>query len=262
MADLLDPSGITWKYYTPSKGSIWTAPNALQAICQPQLSAGVPVCTGAEWHANVDFANLGTDVLTDIQNCRLSNVSWVIPNGIWSDHAGVNVAGQPPTSGNLGPAWVAAVINSIGASGCKDSSGNTYWQDTAIIVTWDDWGGWSDHEAPPILFPGPPCTSTNCPGDYQLGFRVPLIVVSAYTPAGYIDNTPHDFGSILRMIEDIYGLSRLGFADSRATTDLANFFTLTTPRAYSMVVSTQPTSFFMSSSTLSAPAVDPDDDDE
>jgi phospholipase C len=268
MADLLDPAGITWKYYTPNKGSIWTAPNALQSLCVPAFdSAGNLFCSGSEWKTNVDAANLGTDILTDIANCKLSNVSWVIPNGIWSDHAAINIAGQPPSSGNLGPSWVAAVVNAIGtqatcASNTPDA-GQNFWENTAIIVTWDDWGGWSDHEPPPILSPGPPCTSTDCPGDYQLGFRVPLIVVSAYTPAGYIDNTVHDFGSILRMIEDLNGLGRLGFADSRATTDLANFFSMTTPRSFSQITGVlEPGSYFTGQAAAGATAVDPDDDNE
>jgi len=53
-----------------------------------------------------------------------------------------------------------------------------YWKDTAIFLTWDDWGGWYDHEPPTFL--------ASPEGDYQYGFRVPLIVISAYTPAGYV----------------------------------------------------------------------------
>ena len=78
-------------------------------------------------------------------------------------------------------------------------------------------------------------------GDYQYGFRVPLVVISAYTPAGYVNNDRHDFGSILRFIEFNFanlGLreGELGFADSRATTDLTEFFnTFRPPRPFTTI---------------------------
>lgn len=256
MADLLDGAKLSWKYYAPSAGSIWTAPNAIEAICGPVFDpSGNLICNGTEWKNHVDVANLGTDILTDITNCQLNNVSWVIPNGTWSDHAG--------STDIYGPSWVAAVINAIGNSTCKDSNGNTYWQDTAIIVTWDDWGGWSDNQPALLLQPQPPCllADLDCPGDYQYGFRVPLLVVSAYTPSGYINNTNHDFGSILKMIEDLNGLGRLGFADTRASGDLVNFFQ-GTQRTYTTVVAVEPASFFTGMAASGVQPTAPDDDDQ
>jgi phospholipase C len=260
MADVLDPHAISWKYYAPSAGSIWTAPDSIRSICQPAYvnpsadPTSALQCTGKEWNANVDVANLGTDVLRDISKCDLSNVNWVIPNGAWSDHAGPNDL--------YGPSWVASVINAIGnnptcGAGTKDA-GQAYWQNTAIIVTWDDWGGWSDHRPAPLASKLP-CTSFECQGDYQLGFRVPLLVVSAYTPAGYINNVPHDFGSVLRMVEGINHLpeGQLGFADRRATTDLSDFFSLTEPRTFQTIPSEKDANFFL---TYKGAAVDPDDD--
>ena len=92
-----------------------------------------------------------------------------------------------------GPSWVANIVNAVGQSTCKNPDGSSYWDSTAIIVTWDDWGGWYDHEAPWIEpFPQ---------GGFQMGFRVPLIVVSAYTPRGHINNVRQDFGSVIRFIE-------------------------------------------------------------
>lgn len=255
MAGLLDPAGISWKYYAPSAGSIWTAPNAIKNICEPAFdTSGNLFCSGTEWNAKVDVANLGTDILTDIGSCNLSNVSWVIPDGRWSDHAG--------STDIYGPSWVAAIINAIGNSTCTDSNGNTYWQDTAIFVTWDDWGGWSDNQPAVFLQPQPPCTSTNCPGDYQYGFRVPLLVVSAWTPSGYINNSTHDFGSILRMIEDLNGLGRLGFADTRANGNLVEFFSRTTARNYTTVIAVEPASFFTGMAAAGATPTAPDQDDD
>jgi phospholipase C len=260
MADLLDPQAIAWKYYANGSGSIWNAPDSIKNICQPAFIApsGHPnsaiECTGSDWKADVDLNHLGTDILRDISSCNLAQVSWVTPDGRWSDHAGLDDA--------YGPSWVAAVVNAIGNNPTCPSgtpgAGENYWQDTAIIVTWDDWGGWTDNQPPPIIS-SLPCTPANCQGDYQYGFRVPLIVVSAYTPAGYIDNAQYDFGSILRYIEGVnhLGEGALGFADQRSNTDLQNFFTLQTPRAYQTIPAPEGASFFLN---ISGQPIDPDDD--
>jgi phospholipase C len=258
MGSALDTKQISWKYYAPSAGSIWTAPNSIQNICVPEFASPTTLkCTGRKWNANVDVKKRGTDILRDITNCNLSSVSWVIPDGNWSDHAG--------GTKNYGPSWVAAIINALGQNptcpaGTTDA-GQTFWDNTAIVLTWDDWGGWSDNQPPPVL-PGLPCSSSNCPGDYQYGFRVPLIVVSAYTPKGYIDNETHDFGSILRMIEGIYGITEgaLGFSDARASNDLSNFFTGPF-RAYTPVPALVDAGFFLGQKgAANAPDNDGDDD--
>jgi len=257
---VLDPHGISWKYYAPSGSGIWAAPNAILPICEPQFVNSTTLqCTGAEWNANMDTTVLGTGILTDIANCSLPEVSWVIPNGPWSDHAGTS-------GGTYGPSWVAAVINAIGNNPTcpakTPDAGQTFWKDTAILVTWDDWGGYTDNQ-PAIISKGLPCVftkpATPCPADYQMGFRVPLVVVSAYTPQGFISNTPHDFGSILRMIEGVHGLPEgmMGNADARSTTDLSEFFRLATPRAYQTVPAQKNAAFFQ---TYKGAALAPDND--
>ncbi len=227
MADLMGD----WKYYAAGPGSIWTAPNAIKHICVP--SGGI--CTG--WGTHVDSVS-PSHVLTDIGNCELHDLTWITPTAKNSDHAVGNDGG--------GPSWVASIVNAIGNSPCTDKIDHrtlSFWEDTAIFITWDDWGGWYDHEAPTIL-PG-------VQGDYQYGFRVPMIVVSAYTPQGFVDNQRHDFGSILRFIEFNFsnqGLreGELGFADSRATTDLTEFFSMfRPPRAFTTIAAPKSAAFFI-----------------
>ena len=207
MADLLS-SDKTWRYY---------APNAIQHICQSTGPGGT--CAGSGWAANVDLKP--ADVLSDIAACKLRNLSWVIPAGYNSDHARGNDGG--------GPSWVASIVNAIGNNpACKD--GETYWDNTAIVITWDDWGGWYDHESPTFL--------AEPQGDYQYGFRVPMIVVSAYTPAAYVNNDRLDFGSILRFVEKNFGIEEgaLNFADARSAKDMSPFFNLTQPpRAFTTI---------------------------
>ena len=260
---VLDPNSISWKYYAPttttSTGYLWTAPMGFRSLCNPQPSgSGGLQCTGAEWSTHLDLENHGTDILRDIAGCKLPQISWVIPDGAWSDHAGPD--------DRYGPSWVAAVVNAIGnnptcPAGTPDA-GQKYWNNTAIVITWDDWGGWSDHQPAQILG-GLPCVYTTpptpCPGDYQYGFRVPLLVVSAYTPVGFIHNPAHDFGSILRMIEGIVHVKEgiMLNADARSNTDLHAFFTLAQPRPYQTVPAVKDANFFLN---YSAPAAAPDND--
>jgi hypothetical protein len=155
-------------------------------------------------------------IYTDIANCQLPAVSWVIPDKKWSDHA--------TESDGSGPYYVANIVNGIGWSTCTDTVGSAqvpYWQDTVIFILWDDWGGWFDH-VPPFQLGG---QGNGWGKSYTYGFRVPFLVVSAYTPAGYVSgaisgtptyppppNVTHDFGSILRFIEKNFSL-QLGGID-------------------------------------------------
>ena len=244
MASLLDTNSLTWKYYTPGASSIWTAPNAIQDICVPDSTH--KLCTGTEWANNVDL--VPSHVLTDIASCKLPNVSWVIPKGQNSDHSG------PGFVGTGGPSWVASIVNALGSSTSCDG-GSGYWNDTAIFLTWDDWGGWFDHEPPPLL-----SAPKQGQGDYQYGFRVPLVVISAYTPLGYVNNSRYDFGSILRYVEHNFGIPEgaLHYADERATNDLTDFFDLTrAPRVFNTISAPLKATNFLNDSEPMEP---PDDD--
>jgi phospholipase C len=199
------PAGTTWRYYTPAAGDMWTAPTMIQHICQSSGPGGN--CTGPLWTQNVDL--VPADVLSDIAACKLRNVSWVIPTIQDSDHPRGNLG--------LGPSWVASIVNQVGENPTCPN-GDTYWDSTAILVTWDDWGGFYEHALPEI--------ETGYPGDYQRGFRVPLLFISAYTRPGFISQNIQDFGSIIRLIEANFGATRgaLGFADSRIVTDFSMFY--------------------------------------
>jgi len=232
MGDLLDAANppLSWRYYAPSAGSIWTAPNAIRHICQARNVGGVPTCTGPQWTNSVVPDN-PAQVLTDIAGCNLPAVSWVIPTGEESDHANVNTG--------IGPQWVASIVNAVGQQAAC-TSGETYWNDTAILITWDDWGGWFDHVKPFAAN-----TNQNTWGSgYTYGFRVPLLVVSAYTPAHLVSNDNLDFGSLLYFVEKNFNLGFIGpgtgtftqYADYQSSKapfgSLASFFPLGTPKAF------------------------------
>jgi phospholipase C len=239
LTDLLNNKGLSWRYYTPSANFLWTGPNAIQHICQPQLQGGRLVCTGPDWSGPSPNVFLDQkQILTDIANNQLRQVSWVVPTGLQSDHAG-----NPNTTG--GPSWVASIVNAIGNS--------AYWSNTAIFITWDDWGGWYDHVPPPKVLVN--CAQWGC--GYVYGFRVPLIVVSPYAKPAYISHTPHDFGSILKFIEENFGLPSLGYADAVAD-DLSDCFDFSqTPLTFQTIPAPLNAAYFLNDKS---PPTDPDND--
>jgi phospholipase C len=200
IAGSLDNAGISWRYYVQPreiKGKIqdsyWL--NAFAAVRS--------VFNGPDW-TNGDISMPDTNVLSDIQSGNLAQVSWVMPHGGASDHPGGG-------SGNLGPDWIASIVDAVGKS--------KYWKNTAIIVMWDEWGGWYDHVAPLQL--ADPVT-----GAYEgLGFRVPLLVISPYAKVAYVSHQRHEIASSLHFIEKTFGLPSLGLADARADAfaDVFNF---------------------------------------
>jgi phospholipase C len=226
LPDVLNQAGISWKYYSDLIGGLWNAPNSIRHLCQPIPNRGGGFdCTGPDWVKN-DV--LGSHrALEDIKACKLAQVSWVTPTNKESDH--------PKMTDGRGPAWVAALVNAIGSNPACPETGEVYWEDTAVFITWDDWGGWYDHVKP--FRQG---QSNGWGKGYTYGFRVPLLVVSAYTPAGFVENAEHDSGSLLKFIESNFSppgkpLGLIGpgiYADAYADDSLQTYFTLQSPRTF------------------------------
>ncbi len=199
LRDLLDAKAVSWKYYSPpikggAVGGLW---NAFDTIA--------PVRNGPEWTTNVTTSE--KLIFDDISSGTLPAMSWLIPDEVNSDH--------PGPANDTGPSWVASVVNAVGTS--------SYWDSTAIVVVWDDWGGFYDPVPPPLF-------------DHWggLGFRVPMLVVSAYartgksSQGGYISHKRYEFGSILKFIENTFALGHLGTTDVRANS-IINCFDFTQP---------------------------------
>ena len=221
MRDLLDAKAVTWKYYTPpypdanDDGALWNAPAVLTDIYN-----------GPEWKTNVSMPE--TNIFNDIQNGSLPAVSWVTPKQDNSDHPGGQ--GKPDN----GPEWVASLVNAIGES--------SYWNSTAIVVVWDDWGGYYDHEPPPFF--------DDAGG---LGFRVPLLLASPYTPKSEINHTQFEFGSILKFIEQNFGLGSMGTTDVRAKSIVGMFDFKQKPRTFAKIPSGLNVRYFRHQPPSSAP---------
>jgi len=108
------------------------------------------------------------------------------------------------------------------------------WDNSVLIVTYDEHGGFYDHVPPPqTVAPGDPVTdpgnNTNHFDFKQLGVRVPAVIISSLIPKGVIDSTIYDHTSVLATVENIFGLLPLTERDKRANT-LNHLFSLTTPR--------------------------------
>jgi phospholipase C len=202
--DLLDRNGLTWKYFTnTSPGFIWNAFDAIRIVRN-----------SPEWARNIKKPQ--TIIFRAIKTSMLPAVSWIIPDNKDSDH--------PGNGSDSGPSWIASVVNAIGES--------QYWNSTAIIVLWDDWGGEYDNVPPPQL-------------DGQgLGIRVPMLVIAPYAKRGYVAHTQYEFGSILKFIEDNWNLGQLGTTDVRAHDILDCFDFSQKPRAFVPISATYPESYF------------------
>jgi phospholipase C len=193
MADLMTANGVTWKYYDTPIPAGATLANAIKGTCRGcdpwdywnPLDAKNSSYTDPAYTQNIVPRE---DLFWDLGNGTLPQVSWVIPSGPISDH--------PPANITLGMWWITDIVNSVMQS--------KYWQNTAIFVLWDDYGGFFDTVVPPTV------------DGYGLSFRVPALIISPYAKTGYLDHTIYDFESTLKFIETTFNLPSLTTRDATA----------------------------------------------
>jgi phospholipase C len=137
-----------------------------------------------------------TDFFAALSDGSLPAVSFVKPIGEYNEHPGYAAL-------DAGEKYLANLVDTIQKS--------SVWQDSAIIITYDENGGQWDHVAPPIVDKWGP------------GTRVPLLVISPYAKKGFIDHTQMDTTSILAFIEYQYDLTPLGDRDAKANNMLTSF---------------------------------------
>lgn len=182
----LDEKRISWKVYGFTK---W-----FERFAYVQ---GTPA-------ARQNFAP-ATEFAKDLAAGVLPAVSWVVGAPGGTEH--------PPASIAAGENSVADdIVNAVGRSG--------YWPTSALFITWDDFGGFYDHLAPPQV------------DSEGYGFRVPCLVVSPYARQGYVDRTVYDHTSILRFIEERWSLAALSARDAHATPVSAAFDFAGNPRPF------------------------------
>ncbi len=143
--------------------------------------------------------------------------------------AGFRLVGSSYAGTPYGPSWIASIVNAVGES--------PQWRSTAIVVVWDDWGGFYDNVPPPQR-------------DFRgLGIRVGCLIVSPYVRP-HVSHTEYEFGSILKFVEETFGLRPLGLAsagytDKRAQSIADSFDFTRRPRAFKKIPAPYPPSFFL-----------------
>ncbi|MSP00381.1 MAG: hypothetical protein EXR07_04915 [Acetobacteraceae bacterium] len=132
---------------------------------------------------------------------RLPSVSWITPSLADSEH--------PPYSVKHGEAWTAALVEAAMAS--------PVWPRTAILIVWDEWGGFNDHVTPPVV--------ESLSGQrLRYGYRVPCLVIGPLAKRGHVSHTLYSHASIVRTICRVFALPPLTQADATAN-DLLDCFT-------------------------------------
>ena len=193
VTDMLESAGVSWRYYAPPKGQvgyIWSVLDAIGHIRNSDL-----------WWTRVPSAE---QFQVDAAAGTLPAVSWLIPDFAVSDHPSRKVPGGPDTVSVCdGENWTVQNINAI--------MQGPNWPTTAIVITWDDFGGFYDHVPPPHT------------DFYGLGIRVPMIVISPYVKEGTVSHTVYDPASILQFIEARYKLKSLTARDVEANSLLDMF---------------------------------------
>jgi phospholipase C len=181
LPDQLEAAGISWKYY--AEFNSWM--NVMQMIKHVRY--------GPMWQQ----VTSPDDFIPDVKDGNLPAVAWLEPPESYNDHPG---NGKSVCAGEN---WTVNVVNAI-----MDSD---YWDSTAIVIVWDDFGGFYDPVAPPHL-------------DHMgLGPRTPALIISPYTRSGdnpdggSVDHTTYEFSSVLHFIEQVFGLKPMTKRDANAS---------------------------------------------
>jgi phospholipase C len=185
----LDRRGIPWSEYGPPEnghGYGWVAYDAVKPIRESSAYARHVLPLG--W------------MPSDLAQGYLGAVTWIVPPFNRSDHPG-------GTSLCEGEDWTAELVNQI--MHMPD------WRHTAIVLTWDEWGGFYDHVPPPT------------PDRFGMGVRVPMVVISPWAKRG-VGHTTYDFTSVLKFIGEDFGLPILS-ARERAANSLRDAFQFNAP---------------------------------
>jgi phospholipase C len=176
LGDEATSAGVSWRYYASQPGTfgyVWAAYNSIRHIRNSSAwqQADVP----------------DSQFVSDVANNNLPAITWLMTDFAASEH--------PPASICQGENWTVKQINALMQS--------PYWSSTAIVLTWDDFGGFYDHVPPPVV------------NNIGFGPRVPTIVISPYARPGYVDHTTYDFSSMVRFTEDAFGLAHLKSYDPK-----------------------------------------------
>jgi acid phosphatase len=210
IGDRLSDKGVSWKWYSGGwDNALVSSPS--NPANNGKVPANAPVDPLFQWHHQAfayydNYApwlngqrNLTSaahlqdenNFFVDLENHSLPAVSFIKPLGPDNEHPGYASLLQ-------GQQHVADIVKAVRDSG--------YWNSTLIIVTYDEHGGRWDHVAPP-----------NNNGVWGDGARVPGLIIGKFAKRHYVDHTQHDTLSILKTIEERFGLQPLTAFDGGAS---------------------------------------------
>ena len=215
ITELLASGNISWRYYVTSGQTLDALGQAIGSA-QEQLQdpdkytywnplPAFPLVQNNAIQRSylVDTARFYEDAAAG----NLPQVCWVTP------YFGSALSEHPAFRGGcrLGMAYVTGLINAVMQS--------PNWETSAIFIAWDDWGGYYDHVAPPVV------------DQYGYGIRVPGLVISPYAKQGFIDHKTYSFESWLKIVEQRFGVASMTDRDRNALDMLDSFDFTQTPRA-------------------------------
>jgi phospholipase C len=180
----LSTAKVPWKFYSDPVFPIGDVMRAIKKIRYTDL-----------WNNVVPSESF----LSDIEHGKLANVSWVNPPAPYNEHPILPKRAQSMCAGEN---WTVAVMNALQRS--------PYWRSTAVVIIWDDFGGFYDHAVPPQY------------DIMGLGPRTPGLILSPWTVrgdnrlGGAIDHHTYEFSSVLKFIEEIFGVKPLTLRDKQA----------------------------------------------
>jgi hypothetical protein len=188
------PAYDVWQYIAEDADIIWSGPMAVSHLYASYERASKSGNTSRQpFAADPDAQNFVANLTNRNPNPvrPFAALTYITPCVEQSDHPNFNGKSN-------GPQWLAWVVNAIGNS--------PYWNNTAIIVTWDDWGGFYDNYRSSPWPYHPAGNFYNNPLDpNEWGFRVPFLFISPYvTRRGYVSPTVRSQGAILNFAEQLF----------------------------------------------------------
>ena len=176
---LLHEAGVSWSYYVGDDTCEFDpCPNDRSGQRTVSQQNPLPWFTTVRQNRQLDRVQGHSEFYAAAANGQLPSVSWVMPYSGVGEHPG---AGEPIWKGQR---HVTNVVNAL--------MRGPDWEQTAIFLTWDDWGGFYDHVVPPRV------------DRNGYGIRVPGIMISPWARHGMIDSQTLTFDAYLRLIEDLF----------------------------------------------------------
>jgi phospholipase C len=221
----LEDAGVSWKIYQ-HQGIVGFLDRPFLSGMMRQFKA-FNADSGSRLAARGLQPSYPDDFRSDVENGTLPAVSWVIPSLLTCEHPAM-----PPAEGAVGILRVLDILTSNPA----------VWEKTALIVSYDENGGFFDHVPPPVPPPGTPGEYLTVPlqkfpesegiaGPIGLGFRVPCLIVSPFSRGGLVASDVFDHTSQLRFLERRFGVPvpNLSAWRRQTTGDLTSAFDFARP---------------------------------